>query len=314
MFEPFVSVVINNYNYDKYLKEAIESALNQSYGRKEIIVVDDGSTDSSREIIKSYGNRIIPVLKNNGGQASAMNAGFRFSKGDWVCFLDSDDVWLPEKISKVVETTKKNPDAVMIYHRIQPISSSGDYIEKPIPLKPFRGNIEKIVLRSGGWWMYPPNSALCFRRDFLEKVMDIPEDEFKICADAYLADLAPFFGEVDFVDDVLALYRFHGSNYWKREESLKETENSMISFLKMYEKRVNSINRSLERMGIEKRVSLENHWPYQRLKFILGLRPSIPKLLKNAIDFPYHETLLEKLRGVAWIFKNILWKRRAKLK
>ncbi len=314
MAELLVSVIINNYNYDRYLKEAIESALNQSYERKEIIAVDDGSTDKSREIIKRYGDRIIPVLKENGGQGSAMNAGFRVSKGEWVCFLDSDDVWIPDKILKVVEVTKKNSDAIMIYHRVQPISSSGEYIENPIPSKLFRGNIEKKVIRSGGWWMYSPNSAICFRRDFLERVMDIPEEEFRICADAYLSDLAPFFGEIDFVDEVLAFYRLHGSNYWNREERVKETRESMLSYLEMYKKRVNSLNKTFERLGIEKRVSLENHLPYQRLKFLLGLKISIPKLFKNAISFPYHETFLEKIRAVAWIFKTILLKRRIRLK
>lgn len=314
MTEPLVSVIINNYNYDKYLKEAIDSALNQSYKNKEIIVVDDGSTDCSREIIESYGDRIIPVLKKNGGQGSAMNAGFRVSKGEWVCFLDSDDVWIPDKIEKVIEVAKRNPDAIMIYHKVQPISSSGEYIEKSIPSKLFRGKIEEKVIRSGGWWMYPPNSANCFRRDFLERVMDIPEEEFRICADAYISDLAPFFGEIDFVDEILALYRLHGSNYWNREESLKETSKSMFSYLGMYEKRVNSLKKTFKRLGIEKSVSLENHWPYQRLKFLLGIKISLLKLCKNAISFPYHETFLEKLRAVAWIFKTILLKRRLKLK
>lgn len=312
MAEPFVSVIINNYNYGRFLREAIDSALNQSYEKKEIIVVDDGSKDESVEIIKSYGDRIIPVLKDNRGQASAMNAGFRISKGDWVCFLDSDDVWSADKILKVIEVARSNQKAIMIYHKVQPVSSTGDYIEKPIPSKLFRGDIEKKVLRSGGWWMYPPNSALCFRRDFLERVMDIPEEDFRICADAYLADLAPFFGEIDFVDEALALYRLHGSNYWNREERVKETKEAMLSYLGMYEKRVNSINKAFERMGIQKRVSLENHWPYQRLKFLLGLKISILGLFKNAVSFPYHKSFLEKLRAVAWILKTILQKRRIK--
>jgi glycosyltransferase involved in cell wall biosynthesis len=66
---PFVSILINNYNYGRFLQEAIDSALNQTYSPTEVIVVDDGSTDNSREIIASYGNKIIPVLKENGGQA-----------------------------------------------------------------------------------------------------------------------------------------------------------------------------------------------------------------------------------------------------
>ena len=89
------SIIINNYNYGVFLREAVDSALNQTYLNTEVIVVDDGSTDRSREIIASYGDQIIPVLKGNGGQASAFNAGFAASRGEVVFFLDSDDILLP---------------------------------------------------------------------------------------------------------------------------------------------------------------------------------------------------------------------------
>lgn len=303
MDEPLVSVIINNYNYDRFLKEAVESALGQNYENKEIIVVDDGSTDRSREIIESYGDRVISIFKENGGQASAMNAGFRVSKGEWICFLDSDDIWFHEKISKIVERARRNPDAIMIYHKVQQISSQGKPLGKPIPSILLRGNIERMVLRSGGWWMFPPNSANCFRRDFLEKVMEIPEDEFKICADAYLADLSPFFGDIDSVDRVLTFYRLHGNNYWSREEKIKNTKESMLSYLRMYENRVKILNLSLEKFGFEKRVSLKNHWPYQRLKFLLGEGVPLSQLCLNAINFPFHKNLLKKLRALAWILK-----------
>src|SRR3954451_20463787 len=95
---PLVSIVIDNYNYARFLPEAIESALAQTYPDTEVIVVDDGSTDDSREIIASYGSRVRPVLKTNGGQASAFNAGFAASRGDVVLFLDSDDTLFPEAV------------------------------------------------------------------------------------------------------------------------------------------------------------------------------------------------------------------------
>jgi glycosyltransferase involved in cell wall biosynthesis len=86
-----VSIIINNYNYDRFLAEAINSALNQTYPYTEVIVVDDGSTDNSRQIIAEYGDRIIPILQPNGKQASAFNNGFAHSKGEIIIFLDSDD-------------------------------------------------------------------------------------------------------------------------------------------------------------------------------------------------------------------------------
>src|SRR5215813_6060987 len=99
---PLASIIIDNYNYGRFLQGAIDSALQQTYTPLEVIVVDDGSTDNSREIIAGYGPRIIPVLKENGGQASAFNAGFRVSRGAVVFFLDSDDLLIPTAVENVV--------------------------------------------------------------------------------------------------------------------------------------------------------------------------------------------------------------------
>jgi glycosyltransferase involved in cell wall biosynthesis len=86
-----VSVIINNFNYGEYLGSCIESVVAQTYEKLEIIVSDDGTTDNSRAIIESYGSSIIASFKFNGGQASALNAGYKMSSGDLVIFLDADD-------------------------------------------------------------------------------------------------------------------------------------------------------------------------------------------------------------------------------
>jgi glycosyltransferase involved in cell wall biosynthesis len=99
-FNFLVSIIINNYNYGHFVSEAIDSALNQTYSQIEVIVVDDGSTDNSRKIIASYEHRITSILKENGGQASALNAGFAATQGDIICFLDADDIFLIEKLKK----------------------------------------------------------------------------------------------------------------------------------------------------------------------------------------------------------------------
>src|SRR5262245_56700835 len=101
MSEPLVSILINNYNYGRFLAAAVDIALSQRYPSTEVIVVDDGSTDDSRAIMASYGTRIRPVLKENGGQTSAFNAGVAASRGDILCFLDADDLFYPEKVDHI---------------------------------------------------------------------------------------------------------------------------------------------------------------------------------------------------------------------
>ena len=99
---PLASVVIVNYNYARFLGAAIDSGLAQSWPNVEVIVVDDGSTDDSRRIINTYGSRIHPIFKSNGGQASAANVGFAAAAGDVVILLDADDALLSDALSHVV--------------------------------------------------------------------------------------------------------------------------------------------------------------------------------------------------------------------
>jgi glycosyltransferase involved in cell wall biosynthesis len=120
--QPAVSVIINNYNYARFLNAAIDSALNQRYPLIEIIVVDDGSTDDSREIILSYGDRITAIFKENGGQASALNAAVAASRGNILCFLDADDFYHPDKVVRVVDTFRQhgtNSKALLVHHLLR---------------------------------------------------------------------------------------------------------------------------------------------------------------------------------------------------
>ena len=102
MNEPLVSVIIPTYNRAATLRRTVDSALAQTYQPLEVIVVDDGSTDTSGEVIASYGDRIRSVRRANGGPSAARNTGMEVAEGEWLAFLDSDDVWLPEKISRQV--------------------------------------------------------------------------------------------------------------------------------------------------------------------------------------------------------------------
>jgi len=107
-----VSVIIPTYNRAYCIKDAIDSVLAQSYCGCELIVVDDGSTDNTSEIIASYGSKVKYIRQENAGVSSARNRGIREARGEWIAFLDSDDIWLPEKLAIQVEGIAKHPEAV----------------------------------------------------------------------------------------------------------------------------------------------------------------------------------------------------------
>lgn len=112
--QPLVSVIIPNYNYGHYISSSIESVLNQSYRNIELIFVDDGSTDDSVDIAKKYGSSIILIQQQNAGVSAARNHGLALAKGDFICFLDSDDSWEPEKIE--LQIRKFREDAVGVVY------------------------------------------------------------------------------------------------------------------------------------------------------------------------------------------------------
>jgi glycosyltransferase involved in cell wall biosynthesis len=109
VYEPgLVSVIIPTYNRSKLVTRAIDSALQQTYPNCEIIVVDDGSTDDTCEVLASYKDRIKYIYQENSGHAAARNTGIRAARGKWVAFLDSDDIWLPEKLSRQIEILRSS--------------------------------------------------------------------------------------------------------------------------------------------------------------------------------------------------------------
>lgn len=208
-----VSIIINNYNYGRYLWQAIDSALNQTYPNTEVIVVDDGSTDDSQQVIASYGDRISPILKQNGGQASALNAGFAISQGDIVMFLDADDYLLPDTVEQVVTVWK--PNVAKIQYRLKMVDKEGKFLclYPPAELAFDPEEVLPILLESGQYTT-TITTGNAFSRFTLDRIMPMPEAEFRICADGYLVTLAPFYGQVISIDRPLAINRIHGSNFW----------------------------------------------------------------------------------------------------
>jgi len=126
-----VSIVIPVYNAEKYLRECIESSLNQTYKDIEIIVVNDGSTDRSLEILNEYSNKIKIIKKKNGGTASALNAGIKIMQGEWFKWLSADDVLYTNAIEELIlETKKLENKKIIIYSNYDIINSKGEIIKQ----------------------------------------------------------------------------------------------------------------------------------------------------------------------------------------
>src|SRR5580704_10746400 len=106
MRTPAVTVLIDTYNHERFIEEAIVSVLEQDFpaSEMEILVVDDGSTDRTPEIVQKFSSRVHSLRKDNGGQASAFNFGIPHAEGEIVAFLDGDDWWAPNKLSRVAQT------------------------------------------------------------------------------------------------------------------------------------------------------------------------------------------------------------------
>jgi len=112
---PLVSVVIPAYNCAQYIASAVQSALDQDYPHKEIIVVDDGSTDNTATVLAGFGERIIVRQQSNSGVAAARNHGMRVARGELIALLDADDLWLPGKLRKQVDYLTAHPELGAVY-------------------------------------------------------------------------------------------------------------------------------------------------------------------------------------------------------
>lgn len=122
-----ISVVIPGYNHARFLAQAIESVLDQSYPVREVIVVDDGSTDNTREIAAGFGDRIRYIYQDNSGPSRARNRGIREARYPWIALLDSDDWWLPEKIRLQTEALEREPGAVLVYSSVYWVRQDGTW-------------------------------------------------------------------------------------------------------------------------------------------------------------------------------------------
>jgi glycosyltransferase involved in cell wall biosynthesis len=218
---PFVSILIDTYNHERFIEEAIVSVLEQDFPASDgdIIIVDDGSTDRTPEIVRKFEPKVRLLRKPNGGQASAFNAGIPECKGEIIAFLDGDDWWERNKLSTVVHTLENNPAIGTVGHGLYEVNESGERVFCNTPNRDY-----ECYLRSPGeakqfteLMSFLGTSRLAIRKAVLEKILPLPE-ELLIEADEFLATFAVAISGCHVLKEPLTCYRLHAGNLYQFSE------------------------------------------------------------------------------------------------
>jgi glycosyltransferase involved in cell wall biosynthesis len=263
-----VSVIISNYNYARYLKAAIDSVLAQTHQNIEIIIVDDGSTDNSREVITQlttqYPDKINAIFQVNLGQGAAFNTGFAAATGEIIAFLDADDVWAPKKLEQVLIEFRR-PEIVGVMHPLESIDANGNKIDSDVATKMRLGeDLAKVVLNTGNAWNFPPTSGLTYRRSTLSKVFPLDGVKWRLWADGCIIYCTAFLGKIKTLNENLAYYRIHGANNHMNSDKVFAYEENALMGIEMTNQ---YINKFLESIDYPQRVDLSRNLQYRRVRY-----------------------------------------------
>ena len=216
---PAVDVVVTNHNYARFLPQAIESACAQTHPDVNVIVVDDGSTDGSREVLRRFADRVEVVLKEQGGQASALNAGAERCRGDVLLVLDADDVLRPQAAERVAAAFAADPGLAKVQFPMAIVDADGRPTGEVKPgghLRAPTGDQRRAELAFPFDLPWLPGGGTGFRTEAVRRILPIPERDYpRSGADWYLVHLTALLGEAALLDDVCAEYRVHGGNAYQ---------------------------------------------------------------------------------------------------
>jgi glycosyltransferase involved in cell wall biosynthesis len=286
MSRPFVTALIDTYNHEAFIEEAISSVLKQDFpaSETEILVVDDGSTDNTPEVVRKFAPRVRPLRKINGGQASAFNAGIPEARGEIVAFLDGDDWWAPNKLTAIAKAFAADADIGLVGHGVTEVYLDGrqrtemlrdDYrfrITSTEEAKKFR------MSRS-----FLGTSRMAYRREILRRIGRVPES-LKFEADEYLFTLAGLFADVMILRESFTFYRLHDRN-------LFQFTNGDAEAVRAKQKVLTALAQSLQEKF------KQNGVPFKIARIILECVEVEADVLRLGVDsgFPW-ETVLTELR------------------
>ena len=284
---PLVSIIVNNFNYGRFVGEAIESALGQTYPNIEVIVVDDGSTDDSHEVIDRYRDRIKPVFKENGGQGSAFNVGFAASRGEYVIFLDADDLLFPHAVTEVLAIFQKD-NPLKIHWPLLVIDEKGMPTGRRLPPdKITEGDFREVSVLEGPFYdsyTLPPASGSLWKRSFFHKILPMPEGPYRLGADTYLHTLSAVYGRMQAIKEPLSCYRAHGQNlYYQR----KLDEVKIASLFDRIKGNFSALREHLNRLGViaDEEKWKQTNWKYLWLERLVRAKNTLSKIVPVGESF-----------------------------
>lgn len=216
-----ISVVIPTYNYARYLPEAIDSVLAQTYAPLEVIVVDDGSTDGTPEVLAAYGAKIRSIRQENQGVAAARNTGVSAARGEYIALLDSDDVWLPRKLELQMPRFEATPSLGFVHCGAETFDGERTL---DVHVEGMEGWVGEAILRLDRVVIPVPGSGTVIPKRVIEEVggFDVrlpPSDDWDLCY--RIAARYP----IAFVPEVLVRYRLHGGGI---HLNIPKMENAML--------------------------------------------------------------------------------------
>jgi glycosyltransferase involved in cell wall biosynthesis len=218
-----VSVVIPSYNYGQFIGAAIESVLAQSYPIAEIIVIDDGSTDKTEQIVKKFDNKVHYIKQKNSGVCAARNNGVKISRGDFIAFLDADDSWHPQKIEKQMNKFQSDSEIGLVHCGMREFDSETNKTIR-LHLEGSEGWVAKDILLFDKNVIIGPGGAIVIKREAFEEVKGF-DTNLKIGEDWDFCYRVARKFKIGFVPEILVNYRNHGKN---THLNVKEMERSTL--------------------------------------------------------------------------------------
>ena len=236
---PLISIVIPVYNTAKYVRKSIESAFAQTYSPIEVIAVDDGSTDNTLEVLESYGDRIQILRQENQGCAGARNAGNAIARGEFVAALDSDDVWLPDKLERQMALIKQCPTLDLVFGKGKAMDETGNDLGIPLPTVipdslQLRQATEDGYVLEGNWFAvlanvnFIPHCSVLIRLSALQAVGGY-DPEHRYSQDYHLwCRIAARGCRFGFIDRLTFYYRCHTGQVTHDRSSHQEDRKAVL--------------------------------------------------------------------------------------